>query len=322
MTAPTLGTRVIAVTGASGFVGRRLMLRLRSAGWPTIALSRRDGPQADKEDPATGVDYSNVEELTRLLTGVDALIHLAARAHQPGVKEGAAHVFRHANVEPTVCLARACIAAGVRRFVLVSSIGVNGNQTSGKPFSVDDTPRPTEAYARSKWEAELELAAALRGHPVEYVVVRPPLVYGPGCPGNFASLLRLVARAPLVPLGGLDARRSFLYIDNLVDALLVAAHHPSIAGRTFLLADERDVSVAEVVRELATVLRPGAKVVINVPSWALSVLARLAGRHESFAKLAAPLQVDASAFRNATGWRAAVDPAEGLQETARQFRLA
>jgi UDP-4-keto-D-FucNAc 4-reductase len=200
--------------------------------------------------------------------------------------------------------------------VFVSSIGVNGSHTSCRPFTEADTPRPVEPYGHSKWEAEQELARLLSGSAMEYVIVRPPLVYGSGCPGNFGRLVRLVARAPVVPLGSLNAPRSFIHVDNLVDALLCAAVHPGLNGKIFLLADGRDVSVGEVVRRLAEALGRGRHTVLNVPPWLLSTAAKLTGRTAAYAKLASALQVDASAFSRATGWRAPVDPTEGLHETA------
>lgn len=315
---PEAGRRVIAVTGASGFVGRRLLARLLSDGSPALALSRRGTGVAGVRDVVVA-DYRDVPVLARTLSGIDSLVHLAGRAHQ-GVRESdSAQRFRAANVETTLAVARACIEAGVRRFVLVSSIGVNGNRTHERPFAAADTPHPVEPYAVSKWEAERELAALLRGSAVEYVVLRPPLVYGPGCPGNFASLLGFVANAPVVPLGGLHALRSLIYVDNLVDALLVAARHPGLSGNTFLLADGRDISVGEVVRELAAVLRPSRSPVGNAPLWLLALLASIAGSRDAYEKLAAPLQVDATEFGRATGWHALIDPSEGLRETARQF---
>jgi UDP-4-keto-D-FucNAc 4-reductase len=315
---PKVNRRPMAVTGASGFVGQRLLSRLQQDGYPTIALSRRGTGVANARDVVV-TDYNNISGLTRSLKGVDVLIHLGARAHQRSEGRSDAELFRQANVVTTLSVAHACIAAGVRRFILVSSIGVNGDSTRGRPFSVDDTPHPVEPYAASKWEAERELSALLRGHAVEYVVLRPPLVYGPGCPGNFGSLVRFVASAPFVPLGALRAPRSFMYVDNLVDALLVAACHPDVSGRTFLLADGRDVSVGEVVRDLSGVLRPSRSVIREVPPWLLSLVARLIGQHQSYAKLAAPLQVDAGEFFRVTGWRAPFDPSDGLRETARQF---
>jgi len=306
------------VTGASGFVGRRLLERLAAEGRPTVALSRRGTGLSNVRDVVVR-DYADTEALAEALQGVDSVVHLAARAHLDSQGAGDSALFRSANVDCTLSVARACLAAGVRRLVLVSSIGVNGSRSTDHPFTELDRPGPAEPYAVSKLEAETELATLLRGTGVEYVILRPPLVYGPGCPGNFGRLVRLVARAPIVPLGALTAPRSFIYVDNLVDALLVADRQTGLGGMTFLLADGRDVSVGEVVRRLAAELRPNRSPVVDIPVWLLRALARLVGRSADFDKLAAPLQIDARAFSLATGWHAPYDPTEGLRETARQF---
>jgi len=311
--------RPVAVTGASGFIGRRLLARLQRDGCPTIALSRHGTGVGGLRDVVV-TDYGDLPTLSRALAGADVLVHLAGRAHQASRGLRDTELFRAANVATTLSVARACIAADVRRFVLVSSIGVNGNCTQRHPFSENDVPHPVEPYAVSKWEAECALAALLRGQSIEYVVLRPPLVYGPGCPGNFRSLVRFVARAPIVPLGALRAPRSFMYVDNLVDAVLVAARYPGLSGRTFLLADGRDVSVAEVVRELAAVLRPSQSTILEVPPWLLALIAWICGRFSVYQRLASPLQVDASEFGRATGWTAPFDPYDGLRESARHFR--
>jgi nucleoside-diphosphate-sugar epimerase len=311
----------IAVTGATGFIARRLLNRLIGDGRPAVALSRRGSGLAGLRHDVVA-DYADVAALARAFEGVDAVIHLAARAHSPTRTVDDAELFQQANVHVTRCLAQAAVASGVRRFVLVSSMGVHGNRSAGRPFSAGDRPRPAEPYAVSKWQAEQALVEALAGHATDFVVLRPPLVYGPGCPGNFDKLLRLVARAPVVPFGALHESRSFIYLDNLVDALLIAADHPAVRGGTYLLADGRDVAVADIVRRLAAVLRPGRHVVIDVPPRLLRILAQLAGRRLLYDKLTAPLRVDAQPFREATGWRPRFEPEQGIDETARQFRDA
>jgi UDP-4-keto-D-FucNAc 4-reductase len=308
----------IAVTGASGFVGGRLLARLVADGHQAVAISRRPLGLTDVRE-VTVLDYSDTARLADSLKGVEVLIHLAARAHFDHSEENEAMLFRKANVDTTQFVAKACIEAGVKRFVLVSSIGVNGNHTCGKPFTEEDTPRPVEPYAVSKWDAERALAELLDRSSPEYVIVRPPLVYGPACPGNFRRLVALVASSPIIPLGALRAPRSFIYVENLVDALLVAGHHPGAASGTFLLSDGSETSVSEVVSHLAREMRPGKSVVWNVPQWLLAFLAKLAGRSEAFEKLAWPLQVDASAFSRVTGWRAPFSLEQGLLTTARAY---
>ncbi len=309
----------IAVTGASGFVGRRLVEHLKSIGQSPIAISRRPGGAAAARHVLID-GYGDVTGLARQLRGVESLIHLAARAHQDSTGTADTQLFKAANVQTTLNVAQACMAAGVRRLVFVSSIGVNGSR-SDHPFTEEDAPAPSEPYAISKWEAERALTALVAGSSMNVVILRPPLVYGPGCPGNFGRLVRWVASSRLVPLGALAAPRTFVFLDNLVDALVVAARHPDIANSTFLVADSSDVTVGAVVRILAGVLQPNRRVVVNVPPALLALGASLAGHRAAYGKLAAPLQVDASAFFRATDWQPAVSPQEGLRATARHFTV-
>ena len=206
--------------------------------------------------------------------------------------------------------------------VLLSSVGVNGNRTHTHPFTEADVPAPVEAYARSKLEAERAVIESLAGSSTEFVILRPPLVYGAGCPGNFRLLLRLVHRLPVVPLGGLHRRRSLIHVENLCDAILLAAWHPGAAGRTFLLSDGADLSVAEVARELCRGFGKPVGRVWKLPEPLLRLLATAVGKRRAIDKLAAALAVDSSAFMAATGWQPPLTPAQGLEQTARLYLLA
>lgn len=300
-----------AVTGATGFVGRHLVAHLRDHGDEVLALSRREAPGVD-----VALDYLSVPSLTRALAGCDVVHHLAARAHQPRDPQEAA-AFQRANVDTTVAVAQACVAAGVGRLVFCSSIGVNGPRSGRAPFTGDDAPAPAEPYAVSKLAAERRLADVLAGSATQHVILRPPLVYGPDCPGNFRTLLRLATRAPLVPLGGLREPRTFIHIDNLVSALRMAAGHAAAAGRTFTVGDAEDLSVAEIVRTVAGVIGRGR--VVDVPPALLGLILRLLGRGDAWSKLSAPLQVDIGPFVAATGWKPPRAARQALRETARAF---
>jgi len=301
--------RRVAVTGASGFVGGHLVAALGLAGAQVQALSRAD---------ATLASYLDSDALARRLAGCDAVVHLAARAHRlndadPARAEAA---FREANVDGARALAQAARAAGLRRVVLVSSIGVHGSRTQGRPFTEADAPRPDEPYAVSKWQGEQAAAEVLAGSATELVVLRPPLVYGPGAPGNFGQLLGLVKRLPLVPLGGLHRPRSLIHIDNLCSAIGLACWHPQAAGRHFVLCDGDDVSVADIARELAAGLGRSPRCVVDMPEPWLRRAATLLGRGAAIDKLAGELRVDASAFRAATGWQPPRRALEALRATA------
>lgn len=308
----------IAVTGATGFVGRCLIRHLLARGELALAISRQPLDIAGVSCVSVP-EYAFTPEVIENLRGSDALVHLAGSAHQPSSgAEAEAQIFK-ANVDIALNVARACVVAGVGRFVFVSSVGVNGSHSS-KPFLDTDPPAPTEPYAFSKWKAEMELAQFFAGSKTELVVIRPPLVYGPGCPGNFERLVRFVASSPWVPLGALVAPRSFIHVVNLADALITAARYPGLGGATFLVSDGHDVSVGEVVSTLADEFTAGKARVINVPAPLLNVVAFLMGRRALFEKLASPLQIDASRFSIVTGWKPLITTEEGLRDTARGFR--
>jgi UDP-4-keto-D-FucNAc 4-reductase len=316
-----IGSR-FAVTGSSGFVGRHLVAMLLKSGRTVRCVSR----QAAAASGAEHVQLANYTESAALLSafeGCDAVVHLAARAHvlseSDASPEGA---FRTANLETALAVARACVEAGVRRLVLLSSIGVNGNRTASRAFTAEDRPEPSEPYAVSKWQAEQAVTAALAGTGTSLVILRPTLVYGADCPGNFQLLLRWVHRLPVVPFGGLRQPRSLIHVDNLCSAILHAAEHEAAAGRTFLLSDGVDLSVAEVVAILANGFGKPRSRIWSIPLALLELLANAVGKRRALDKLAAALVVDSRAFTTATGWRAPRAPAEALAMTARDYRSA
>jgi nucleoside-diphosphate-sugar epimerase len=275
----------VAVTGASGFVGKALVARLRDAGHDVAPLSRTDG-----------IDYDDLAAMTQRLKGADAVVHLAARAHRGGGDD----VFE-ANVRVARVAAQAARDAGVPRFVLVSSIGVNGNATHGKPFTEDDVPTPAEAYARSKWRSEQEVRAMLDGSSTSLVIVRPPLVDGPDAPGNMAKLRNAVARGWPLPLASIDNRRSFIGIENLVDFLLLCVARGDAAGELFVVADGEDLSTPDLVRRIAQRLGRPARL-FRFPPALLIAAASMLGRGRIARSLCESLQVDASKARRVLGW--------------------
>lgn len=319
---PSAG-QVLAVTGSSGFVGRHLASWLGGRGHGVVAISRAlAGYVAPSVRALTVPDYTDVPALAAAFEGVQAVVHLAARAHVLGAEppQEAQAAFERANVGAAVSCAEAALQAGCRRFVLVSSIGVNGQATHGRPFTEGDEPSPKEAYARTKWQAERDVGERLAGTALELVVVRPPLVYGPGCPGNFRALLGLVSRLPILPFGALRARRSYIGIENLCSALEMAALHPACLGRRFLLSDGEDIDLASLVRLLADGMGRAKVPQWAVPSVLLQALAGLAGRGDAFAKLSGELLVDCQAFRQCTGWQPPVTLSQGLVRAAAAYR--
>lgn len=297
----------IAVSGAGGFVGASLAARLERAGHRVTRLARA----------TADLSSAPLESLTALLAGSEVVLHLAARAHV--MVETAADPlaeFRRVNVGGSERLAQAALRAGVRRFVFVSTVGIHGETTTGQAFTASDPAAPASPYAVSKWEAEQALA---RLPLPELVIVRPPLVYGPGVHGNFRRLLGLVSRGLPLPFAALDERRSYIGLDNLCDLLATCARHPGAPGGRFLVADGQDLSVPELVMLLGRGL--GTRVrLLRVPLGLLRIAAALAGRRADFERLAGSLRVDATATVARLDWRAAVTPAAGLLATGEWYR--
>jgi len=254
---------------------------------------------------------------TRALQGVDAVVHLAARAHV--MQDSAADplaAYRGINVLATHALARAAAQAGVRRFVYVSSIKVNGEST-GAPFSELDVPQPQDAYGRSKWEAEQSLREIATTTRLPVVILRPPLIYGPGVKGNFLSLLRAIDRGLPLPLAAIRNRRSLLYVGNLADALVLCLEHEAAAGQTYLVADDT-VSTPDLVRQIAQALDRPARLVF-VPPLLLRMAGAALGKSAAVARLLGSLEIDSSRIRRELGWLPRTGIAQGLGETARWY---
>jgi UDP-N-acetyl-alpha-D-quinovosamine dehydrogenase len=312
---PLPGTAL--VTGATGFVGRALCRRLLEDGASVVAGIRQ---QAKLDEGVTPVVVGEINEATdwsQALSGVDVVFHLAARAHV--LRETAADPlaeFRKTNVAGTERLARSAAAAGVRRLVYVSSIGVHGLYTEpGKKFSEADIPQPHNAYALSKWEAEQALTRVAGETGLEVVIVRPPLVYGPGAPGNFAQMLAVVSKGIPLPFASVRNQRSLVYVDNLADALIACTVHPAAAGQTYLVSDGEDVSTPELLRQLADVLGVPARLP-PCPPVLLRLAGRLAGKREQMERLLGSLQVDSGKIRRELNWLPPYTLQQGLQATA------
>jgi UDP-glucose 4-epimerase len=255
------------------------------------------------------------------LRGAHAVIHLAARAHVlDETSDALLEVYRATNRDLTLALARAAGAAGVRRFVFVSSIRVNGSFTT-RPFRPTDPPAPDEPYAISKHEAELGLQAIARATGLEVVIVRPPLVYGPGVKANFLRLLRLASTGVPLPLGSISGKRSLVSIWNLCDLLVRCAGLPAAANRTFLAGDGEDVTLPALIRTLAAGMKRPCRV-FPAPPRLVRLLAVAFGQGATFDKLTASLQVDVSETRRVLDWTPPVPLAQGLARTAEWYTRA
>ncbi|MNJ47124.1 GDP-6-deoxy-D-mannose reductase [compost metagenome] len=227
--------------------------------------------------------------------------------------------FRRINVDATLNLARQAASLGVRRFVFISSIKVNGESTvAGRPYTADDSPMPTDPYGISKCEAEQGLMQLAAETGMEVVVIRPVLVYGPGVAANFLGMMRWLYRAVPLPFGAIDNRRSLVYIDNLVDLIATCIKHPAAANQVFLASDGNDVSTSDLLRQLGAALGKPSRLV-SVPQGLLVVLARLAGRGDLAQRLFGSLQVSIDKNRTLLGWEPPVTLEQGLKSTAQYF---
>lgn len=266
--------------------------------------------------PALGPDG----DWSDAVQGMDAVIHCAARVHV--MEEKAADPlaeFRRANVEGTLRLARQAVAAGVRRFVFVSSIKASGEQTRpGEAFNADDAPQVSDPYGISKREAEDGLLALASETGLEVVIVRPPLVYGPGVKANFQRLLMWLERGVPMPFGAIRNSRSLVALDNLVDLLVLCLSHPAAAGQRFLVSDGEDLSTTELLRRLARALGKPA-LLLPVPMCWLKGAAWLIGRSDISQRLCGSLQVDISKTRERLGWKPPVSVDQAMADTAAHF---
>jgi nucleoside-diphosphate-sugar epimerase len=256
------------------------------------------------------------------LDGVECILHLASPSDtQRGSPADSLAEFRRVNVAGSRRLAEQAAASGARRLVFMSTIKVNGERTAQRAFTENDAPGPEDAYGISKQEAEHALRDVAQKTGLEIIVLRPPLVYGPGVKGNFLRLMNLVARGVPLPLGAIANRRSLIYAGNLADAIIKALGAPQAAGRTYLVSDGEDVSTPDLVRALAQSLGVKPRLV-PLPLAALRIAAALAGRRAEFARLAGSLQVDSSRIRRELDWRPRFTLAQGLAETALWYRNA
>ena len=312
----------ILVTGANGFVGTALCKRLLASDIEVHAATRLDTLSSSKSLKRFVVgELGPNTNWMPALTDVDAVVHLAARVHV--MNDNAIDPlgeFHTVNVEATANLARQAASAGVRRFVYLSSIKVNGESTSiEKPYRETDAPNPPDPYAVSKLHAEEDLHAISAETGMEVVIIRPPLVYGPGVKANFATLIRYIDKGTPLPLGCVSNKRSFVFVDNLCDALLRCATHPAAAGHTYLVSDGADMSSAELVQRIAAALNKPARLV-SVPVGLLRAIACLCGKTEAVDRLTQSLIIDSSSIRNELEWAPPYTVAQGLRVTAEWYR--
>ncbi len=312
----------VLVTGATGFVGRRLCERMMADGWQ-VRGAVRSAEQAAKL--TAGVEVVQIESIgadtdwSKALAGADAVIHLAARVHVMNdfVADPLA-AFREVNVAGTERLARMAATTGVKRFVYISSVKVNGEGCE-KSFTERDIPAPEDPYGVSKWEAEQVLHTVAEDTGLEVVILRPPLVYGPGVKANFLSLLKLLDRAIPLPLSSINNLRSFIYVGNFVDAIITCINHPKAAGQTYLVSDGEDVSSPELIMRVADALGKPVRL-FPFPPALMRFAGKLTGKAAAVDRLLGSLVVDSSKIRRELNWKPPYTMEEGLRETAEWFK--
>ena len=310
----------ILVTGANGFVGRALCAKAVARSFNVCGMTRSPCHLPGEVSSYVLGSMDENTDWQASLTGSGVVIHLAARVH---IMEDTATdplaEFRRVNVQGTLNLARQAAAAGVWRFVFASSIKVNGESTDlVRPFTADDEPAPLDAYGLSKLEAEQGLRKIAVETGMEVVIIRPPLVYGPGVKANFQTMMRWLARGVPLPLGAIHNRRSMVALDNLLDLILTCIDHPAAANQTFLVSDGEDLSTTQLLQRLGRAMGKPAWL-IPIPSMFLKVGAALLGKPAIAQRLCESLQVDISKTRQLLGWVPPLSVDDGLKRAAEGY---
>ncbi|AFZ66488.1 hybrid nucleoside-diphosphate sugar epimerase/sugar transferase [Deinococcus peraridilitoris] len=308
---------LVLVTGANGFVGRALCEHFVREGRHVRAVVRESAEVTPGAEPFRVHNFGLETDWSEALSGVSCVVSLAARVHvMDDTAADPLEAFRRVNVHGTLRLAHEAARCGVRRFVFVSSVKVNGEATDTTPFTEHDDPRPVDPYGLSKWEAEQALLDLAFASGMEVVIVRPPLVYGPGVKANFERLMRWASRDLPLPLGAVHNRRSMVALDNLVSFLSRVVDHPAAAGETFLVADREAVSTADLYRRLAWQYGRSGRL-LRVPVWVLRALGRVLRRTDEVDRLVGSLEVSTAKATRVLGWCPPLDLDEGLSRAVR-----
>lgn len=318
----TRSAKRIVVTGATGFVGQAVLERLSAqANLELVAAVRK--PVSELPGCATSVQVAGLEADTdwrQALEATGAVIHCAARVHvMDDQSSDPLAEFRKVNVEGTLNLARQAAAAGVKRFIFVSSIKVNGEGAApGHSYKADDVPAPMDPYGISKLEAEQGLRVIAAETGMEVMIIRPVLVYGPGVKANFLSMMRWLNKGVPLPFGAIYNKRSLVALDNLVDLIVTCIDHPAAANQVFLVSDGEDLSTTELLSKMAAALGKPARL-LPLPSRLLEVGAAMLGKQALAQRLCGSLQVDISKTRELLGWSPPVSVDQALRKTAEHF---
>lgn len=316
------GKTKLLITGGTGFVGGALIDQISvSNEFEVFALVRRKNVNFPKNVKIISTVSSSSLSIASFPTGCDCVIHAAARVHvMDDSSVDPLAEFRRINVDETLALACQAASAGVRRFIFISSIKVNGEYTApGFPFYADDLPAPLDPYGISKMEAETGLRALAASSGMEVVIIRPVLVYGPGVKANFYSMLNWLSRGLPLPLGSIKNKRSLVALSNLVDLIITCIKHPAAANQIFLVSDGNDVSTTELLQKLGAALECSVRL-LPIPSALLILGATMLGRRDVAQRLCSSLQVDIRKNRDLLGWTPPKSIEESFNETALAFK--
>ena len=310
----------ILLTGATGFIGTRLSETLTNSGHEVRNTARSLAQNNSTTREVITCDLESADNLDHLTTGCDAIVHLAGRAHvmsdNPATSES---LYLSANVAVTRRLAQSASLTGVKRMILMSSVKVNGESTTiGSPFTSLDTPIPKDPYGRSKTQAEQALWDVTSTSGLEGVVIRPPLVYGPGVRANFASLIGIINGGIPLPLGSIHNKRSFVSIDNLVDCIATVLQSSNAAGQTFLVSDGHDLSTPELIRSIASALHK-SPMLFSFPPALLKLAATTAGKRGAYDRLCGSLTVDIAITKQKLSWTPPFTVQDSMQRTVDAF---
>ena len=308
----------VLVTGGQGLVGNALAFRILDQGLKVRVSTRQKLAPIDlRLQCVRTTDLSSSTNWLTALQRIDVVVHCAARVHvMHDTEVDPLAAFRAVNVAGTLELARQAVAVGVKRFVFISSVKVNGESTlPAQPFTAGDVPAPLDAYGVSKMEAEQGLRELAAKTGIEVVIIRPPLVYGPGVKANFASMMRWLQRGIPLPLGAIHNQRSLVALDNLVGLIVTCLTHPAAANQTFLVSDGEDVSTTELLRRMGRAMNCPARL-IPLPAGILKLAAALVGKRDMAQRLCGSLQVDIEKTRTLLGWTPPLTLDQGLKKAA------